>query len=401
LIVSLVTAVLLLLTGCGSGAPGKGPSGVETRYEGATLDEWRERIQRLDLKGPLDETTYQGLRSILLDRDAPWFTRRQAALTLGRFGERAAKVVPDLIHLLDEPWTQPETAAPLWALKALSFFGTEAKTAAPKVVELFEDRRQPFLFRLMATETLGRIGGSDPAAIPALIHAAGDARLSDDEQQSLDLRVAVIESLELPAPPDALPVLIDAAENPAERVRRAAIKTIGTLGSSGRPAIEALATRVLFDESPLLQEAAGRALVQIGPEAVPALQQLTEWEEPAVRLIALNSLGSLGTVARPAADAVKARFDDDDPAVAVAALRADWQITKRPETVLPLLLARLSSDNRNERKLASETLILMGAAAATLRPQLERLSATGSPEEQSAARHVLNRLPDADAKSAD
>jgi len=253
----------------------------------------------------------------------------------------------------------------------------------------------------MATETLGRIGGSDPAAIPALIRAAGDARLSDDEQQSLDLRVAAIESLELPAPPDALPVLIDAVENPAERVRRAAIKTIGSLGSSGRPAIEALATRVLFDESPLLQEAAGRALVQIGAEAVPALKQLAEWDEPAVRLIALNSLGTLGTAARPAADAVKARFEDDDPAVAAAALRADWQITKQSETVLPLLLKRLSSDNRNERKLASETLILMGAAAATLRPQLEHLSATGSPEEQSAARHVLNRLPDADVKSAD
>jgi HEAT repeat protein len=196
-------------------------------------------------------------------------------------------------------------------------------------------------------------------------------------------------------------MLIDAAENPSERVRRAAIKTIGGLGSGGRPAIEALAARVLFDESPLLQEAAGCALVQIGAEAVPALEQLTEWEEPPVRLIALNGLGAIGAAARPATDAVKARFEDADFAVAIAALRADWQIMKQPETVLPLLLARLSSDNRNERKLASEALIQMGAAAASLRPKLERLSETGSPDEQSAARHVLNRLPDTQAKPAE
>ena len=56
----------------------------------ATLDQWRSRMKELDPNSPASAAAVPGLLEIVSDVDAPWFTRRQAALTLGRMGTPAA-----------------------------------------------------------------------------------------------------------------------------------------------------------------------------------------------------------------------------------------------------------------------------------------------------------------------
>lgn len=364
----------------------------ERVYAGRTLDEWRERIGHLDLGGKADPGDVEGLRLIVTDRQAPWFTRRQAALTLGRMGASASSVIPDLVRLLDESSEPVETSTPLWSLKALALFGAEAHETTPRIVELIQDKSAPYLVRLTATEPLGRIGSAHPLAVATLIDVANETELGTNDSESLELRVAVIEALELARVPDSLPALMIATEDSAERVRLAAVTTMGSLGSGALPAVELLASVIAFDESLLVREAAGRSLSRIGAESLPVLVQLTELNDVPTRRIAVEAIGRIGPAARRHSDVVEKLVADEAPAVARAALGALWAVSADPPTVLPHLVESLSSDDRDLRKVASDVLLRLGEAAAPAKPALEKLLESGSESEQAAARRVLKIL---------
>jgi hypothetical protein len=194
----------------------------ERRYDGRTLDEWRARIQQLDYSSPDRAAAVPGLREIILDEEAPWFTRRQAALTLGRIGEPARGTVADLIRLLGAPLEPVETSPPLWALKALALFGPLAAQAAPEAIRILADERAPIILRLTSTETLGRIGLESSAGLATLIEGAAGRLTTANSSDQLELRIACLEALQLAGPPSAVPTLIAACSDPSERIRHAA-----------------------------------------------------------------------------------------------------------------------------------------------------------------------------------
>jgi HEAT repeat protein len=357
-----------------------------------TLDQWRELMKNLNPREPVDGQILDGLRRLIRDPSVPWFTRRQAALTLGRIGKPAAAAVTDLIELLDEQAGKDETSPRYWALKALSLFGPVAADWTPRFSAILADRTQPWTIRALAAETLARIGAAHPQAIPALINAAGAPSLSSDPNDDEELRVVVIEALELPAPSGALPVLMSACESDSERVRRAAAKTIGVLGPSASPAAELLASLIVFDSSPYVVQSAADALPRLGGDAVPVLAALLKQESPDVRKVAAEGFGKLGPVGRGHREELIASWKDPDSAVAVAALRSSWLLGESPATLLSLLLDGLASDDRLLRKGASDLLIQMNAAAEPARSGLERLLETGSPETRIAVRRVLSHL---------
>jgi HEAT repeat protein len=366
-------------------------SGPIRRYDGRTLEEWRRDIQLLDFQSPDRAAVVPGLREIILDPEAPWFTRRQAALTLGRIGAPGGDVVKDLARLLDEKADPVETAPPLWALKALALFGPLAREAAPRAAAILRDEQRPIILRMTATETLGRIGIASAEGIAELIEGAA-GRLGDD----LDLRIASLEALQLAKPPSAVPVLIAASNDPSERVRYAAATTLGFFGSHAEPAAEGLGSLVLSDEVPIVREAAARSLAQVGPRGIEILLQLVRSGDVEVQLLAIDGAGRVTAYQSRLAEGLAPVFDDRSAIVAARAMDAYWRLARRPQPILNRLVRLLEDDDRQVKKAASDTLMAMGIAAAPARPELERLSDSADPQTRTAANRVLRSIPSPD-----
>src|SRR5262245_3678591 len=144
------------------------------RYGGLTLDEWRERIKDLDPRDPAAGQAVPGLLEIVEDVGAPWFSRRQAALTLARIGARATRAVPALVRLTGERTGDPEQSAQLWAIKALALFGPLAAETTPTLIDVVADGTQPHVARLSALEALGRIGPAHADAVPAIVRTLAE-----------------------------------------------------------------------------------------------------------------------------------------------------------------------------------------------------------------------------------
>ncbi len=359
-------------------------------YDGRTLDEWRTSIQQIDFKSSERAAFVTGLRAIMNDPDAPWFTRRQAALTLGRIGEPAAPAIADLIRLLKAPVEPVETTPPLWALKSLALFGPLAVDAAPPAIAILTNPRQPMLLRLTATETLARIGVASGAGIESLIDGTRPVPSPDPDQ--LELRIACIEALQLARPPAAVPRLVDACEDPADRIRHAAAATLGFLGSNAEPAAEALGALVLFDEVPVVRETAARSLPLVGKRGAEVLNQLLQHASLDVQLQAIDAASRATANQTDFIPTLRSLFDHQSPAVRVHAMNAWWRLTRQAGPLLAPLVEFLRHDDRDVRKTASDTLLLIGPAARPAIPKLQRIATEGASDEQTAARRVLRAL---------
>jgi len=362
------------------------------RYDGRTLEEVRELIPRLDYESAARGAVVPALRAVINDDTVPWFTRRQAALTLGRIGAPAGAAVADLIKLLEERADPVETGPRLWSLKALALFGPLAVDAAPEAIRILTDRDESIILRLTATETLGRIGVQSSDGLEALIDGAAGRLETLNATDQLDLRIACIEALQLAGPPSAVPTLIAACADDSERVRHAAAATLGFLGTRAELAAETLGTMVVHDDSPIVREAAARSLARMGEPGLVILQRLLANDDHAVLAYALDAAGRTTGGRRRMAPLLKQLFTSRDHTVAVSAMDAWWQVTRDAEPILDRLVRFLEEDDRQVRKVASDVLMRMGPAALPARGRLERLAANGTDDAQAAAKRVLRAL---------
>ena len=384
-------------------APSKAPSGTQTqspkRYGGKTLDEWREAVKNLSPDNPANKAAVPGLIAILKDRDVPWHTRRQMANMLGRFGKTATEAVPVLIELLDEDPTL-EHAPRIWATKALSLFGPEARAAAPKLMALLKDSKLPVAERQGALEALAHIGGAHPRAIPALVETLNlpPAQQTATAKADTDtLRELAVESIALVGKDAAIavPVLLRFLNDAREPMRRKTVTALGRIGPAAQLAIPWLVESLAFDESPAVRDAAETALAEIGKPAVPALVHLLDDQEAELRRRAAGSLGQMKAQAKSAVPQIEARLKDADPEVRYTAARSLWQITGRAEAALPVFVETLKSSDRQLRIAAFRTLTTdLGAQAIPARKALtELLEHPESPVRQ-AAKKALQRIPE-------
>jgi len=382
-----------------------------TLYDGRTLAEWRERIQRLDYKSAGIGGEVPGLLAIAQDTAAPWFSRRQAALTLGRIGQPAQEAIPAIVELLKEQTADPEQSTQLWAIKALALYGPVASDAAPALVALLEDSAQPPLPRLASIEALGRIGPARPEVVPALIRAldAGiqaelrlrSAPLPDpppaegggreNVNDILERAIGAAEMFELFGghAASATPSLIRATLSDSVFLRRAAANTLGLIGPAADPAIPALADLVLFDDVVEVRDLAARALGRIGPDAEPILIQLLQDSDPEVRIRAATACRELRSASPDTIKALKAMAGDPDAAIRVASLDSLWSVTRDTSFIAPLALAELTSDDREIRMRAVQILERLGPDLRDSLPQLRTLAADDRKYVAQAARRVL------------
>ncbi len=111
----------------------------------------------------------QALADALKDKDAD--VRKNAALSLGRYGDKAVPAVPALIEALKDGAVDVRGAAAV----ALGRIGPPAKDAASGLADLLKDKQADV--RGAAALALLRIGKAANSAVPALTDAtkAGDA----------------------------------------------------------------------------------------------------------------------------------------------------------------------------------------------------------------------------------
>lgn len=351
------------------------PDQLAQTYDARPLAEWLEVMKSLDFQSPAAAEAVPGLLQLVQDQQLPWYTRRQAALTLGRIGRPAQDAVPVLERLLASPPDSTAPSAAAWAAKALSLFGPFAAPATPALARVLGDQERPHLDRLSCVEALGRIGGAHEEAIPALIRLA-DAE-TDRSNDAAELREAAVDGLALvgSAAAPAVPTLIRLSrEDGAVRLQKSSVVALGRIGPAAGIAAQSLAELVLFDESPEVRAAAAVALATIGEPGEAALCKLLTDEDRAVRRLAAEALARVAQRTGPVVAALTSSLQDADAAARIAAAESLWKLTREGEPVFPTILDTLTNEDRLLRIRAYRLLRNISQAPEAVLQELRRLA---------------------------
>lgn len=376
------------------------PAGSETypqrRYGHYTLPEWQTRLKYLDPQSPDAAAAVAGLIEIINDDDVAPFTRRQAALTLGRIGEAAVEAVPHLVALMTDE--SADEATIVWSIKALSLMGPAAHASTPALISTLENQRSPLVARQACFEALGRIGVAHPDVLPALIQVLSGARkIRNDETTALRGGAADAVSLIGPSASPVVPALIRATVDPNETVRRKVFEALESMGGRADVAVPAMVEALMFDESAAVRDAAEAALATAGPDATLALRKLSTTDDPELRLRAVRGLRQMGVAARPAEKDLWAALQDADEKVRIEAAQALSNISATPQQIVPVLVECLTSRQRTVRLRAHRQLVGMGEAAQAAIGQLEQLANHERADVRRLAAETLRKIRDAAA----
>ncbi len=370
---------------------------TEKLYDGQALDAWRERMKSLDLQSPEAAIAVPGLIAIVEDEAAPWFTRRQSALTLGRIGVPAARAVSLLERYAVAPVVEGDASPPLWAVKALALFGPVAARATPTLARLASDSSTDHSVRLMSIEALCRIGIAHPLALPTVITLlqSHEPRINISHERTgaeLDLVVACIESLELfrGSGDSSVPVLLRYSEDRDERVRRAVAVTLGSIGPHANDAAARLAEMVVADRSLDVRDVAAVALGRVG--GTDRLTRILMHREPETRERAAIGLGHAPSPDPATNEALATARADESPLVRIAALEATQRLRPNPQLTAPAAAKEIAAPNRSVRLRAIRFLAQLGSKAAPAIPELEQLRQHPDMQVRQSAEKLLEAL---------
>lgn len=292
----------------------------ETKTYGTyTLKEWQHIVKSTDFKTLGQPVIVDGLIEIVSDDKAPWASRRQAAKTLGRIGQPAAKAVPLLKGILLNPG-EDEVSTRLWVLSALSLFKTVARDVTPEVSEIILDPHQPHLVRVNAMETLGRVGKENELSLSTFSTILRSPSAQENDVH-YELRLAAADAVWILGPSAAplLPLLIENARDDWSAIRIASLTSIGEIGPPAAIAIPLLVDTLLFDESEAVKEVAADSLGKIGSPAVPVLAKLQADPEVQVRLNVVRAISQMAAQTDVSNLLNKALQDESDLVVIDAA----------------------------------------------------------------------------------
>lgn len=373
------------------------PPRPEKLYEGRSLDEWREVIKSLDLQSPDAAAAVPGLMQIVEDEAAPWFSRRQAALTLGRIGLPAAKAVPLLERYATAPIGDGETSPPLWAIKSLALFGKVAAPATPTLARIVSDPSAAAAVRLMSIEALCRIGNAHPLALATVVNQLQSypPRIEPGQFRSgeeLDRVAACIESLELfrGDAESGVPTLLRYSEDREDRIRRAVAVTLGAIGPRAIDAASRLATMIIADQSPDVRDVAAVALGQI--RGTEWLTRILNHPEAETRERAATGLGYVPLNDSAADEALTLARGDTSPLVRIAAIEATQRRSSAPQITAPAAAKELTAPDRQVRLRAIRFLTKLGPKASPAIPELEQLRNHPDVQVRQSAQRLLEAI---------
>lgn len=326
-----------------------------------SIDEWHEIISRLELRDPASRQFVPGLIDLMNDKNAPWISRRQAALTLGRMGPLAREAIPSLARRLEDVdgiAADPESSTQRWALAALALYGREARDVASQLIDLLQDEQSPVITRLGCLEALSQIGSAAPDGIAAiwreLERGLSPAASPDDQRSALGAAEAL--GMVGPDAATAVPILLRAAQAEVPEFRREAIRSLGRIGPSARDAQETLINALVSDDEPLIRDLAATSLGQIGPSGWPLVQLLLSADDPEVRARAATAVAEWKTIRESILLALEPLLGDGEATVQLTACRSWRRLTGRHDRVWPILVELLAHAERSIRRDASREL---------------------------------------------
>ncbi len=324
------------------------PATSEKKYQGLTLSEWYHRLGEFGPTSPEAARFVPGLLEIVRDRELPSNVRERFAVRLGRIGKPARDAVPVLIGIIQQRQDDPDPNY-IWAARALSLMGREARLATPALVDLLFDEQLKTEYRLAAIEALTLIGPEHPDAIPALMRLLQyQPSHQVSPSQAAVMRQLAAEAFAIIGPEAAIaaPLLIRAVRNPreSEAVRRNAVIALGTLADQGRVAIPVLCEELESDNSAATRDAAAQALAKIGEDALPMLRRYLQHEDPEVRWRIAHSLGQLAAdrvSELPRQELLDALVDDRD-LVRISAAESLWKLGFHEDAMVQTAIGLLS-----------------------------------------------------------
>ena len=193
--------------------------------------------------------------------------------------------------------------------------------------------------RLNDFKELRNMGSHGRPAIHAILPFLRD---SDEKVREAASRTLA----EIGPGPDVIPALIEAMKD-----EKTGGDAAGTLVAVGPAAIPAL-TRELYDTNDNVRSNAVYALGEFGPaakDAMPVLIALFAKERTKNRADIADTWAEIGNAAKSAVPLLVESLGDRSPELRLAAARALWKIERRPERVVPTLIAIVES-KRNADK---------------------------------------------------
>jgi HEAT repeat protein len=196
------------------------------------------------------------------------------------------------------------------ALDAVRQFSHEEQISVlPRLIEMLDPAREDRPENRVAVARLcSSLKNDTRSAVTALARSA----VSDPEAKVR--AAALVAATQMSSPEESASLLSKALDDSDASVRLVAAARLRQLGSAAAPAAKPLA-RVLADQKPDVAEAAGEALIRIGPAAVePVAGQLAS-KSASARKLALACLVRIGPAAKSAVPQIEKLKQDPDPQV--------------------------------------------------------------------------------------
>lgn len=238
--------------------------------------------------------------------------------------------------------------------------------------------------RLAATGILGAVAAGKAEEVASRAVSPLIERLTEDEAWAVRRRAAsALAGLgDIAKDYGAVPHLIGRLNDPRVEVRAAAVTALGTLAVP--EAAQPLADLLMTERVGVTAEIAD-ALEKIGPPAIEPLTPALDHPETEVRLVAAETLATIGTsrAVMPLANAL------DDPEPKIRTVAADALRNLADERVLPQLAMALRDSESSVYYAARDALIRLGAPAV---PTLVEALASDNPRVAYVAQQALARI---------
>ncbi|MCE9567253.1 MAG: HEAT repeat domain-containing protein [Planctomycetes bacterium] len=255
--------------------------------------------------------------------------RKELAKAIGRFPVVAKLAVVQLTGALKDPDASTRVAI----AEALTITGSDGKSAAAGLAPLLADEDKAV--KRAAIISLGRISPEGAATIAETM-----AKMIDTEKET-DMRIELVTSIGLLGEKSSAVVtaLTALLTSPDDELRRRVVRTLGTFGTSAKPAADTLYKLAGTDKLKDIRVDAVRGFGSaIGPveekARVKDLVALLIDPEYEVRLAVVEEIGALGMELLEDQETIKAlrvRESDPHPKVRDAAKNALAKIHKKPE----------------------------------------------------------------------
>ncbi len=345
--------------------------------------------------GKIGDAALPSLVEGLKDKDV---MVRQACITgLTVMGPDAKEAAPALAEALATPALQ------YWAAKALERIGPPAKEAVPPLINVVKDRNSQG--RTPAILALAAIGPDAKEAAPVLVALLGEPQDFRDPGYN-ERSDACMKALARIGEP-AVPGLLDLLKRKDNR-RYLAVRVLTQLGPAARDAAPALVallaeepsggSRLVVEppEQPVVNgytvSQAAKALLAIGPAAVPPLSEALGNEKYPRRDLAAALVGLLGADAKPAVPALLALVKKGSLPEKAEAVKALGRIKSDDAEVMPALLALMKEKDDRIAKFNPEMEVGVRAGVAVGRIDGGRLAECLRDENANVRYHAARAL---------